>query len=434
MKRVRKSGLNRKTKSIIRQVEDIRHLLITDVIVSNLSLVAMNKYFPDSSYEEAMVNVVKAIFDEKDFANEIVMDLVKNNNKNVEPFLNYKIEELEKEYAKGLIPGVHHTKSVAPDMMIFYYVTNDLDKDDRFYHALESLDKDWEDFKEYKEKYDDLIKVKELDGTIFQHTLNAFYNGIEQSLIPIDEEDVIQDLCDRYKAELTPDKRILISPKILKFYDNEAKKIVETHNNQEIASKIIISILNKAFNYLRHTMKNEELYLQLDLLNKENDSINSENQFLKEKLEEISKATGEDNTIKLEKENYYLKNRVEKLEEKNKELMQTIAELKEIVDDLPITIDKIEPENTYSGESIVIVGGHWNSISKSEVRKDYLADFIEAEDVIKFTDRIRNYDVIIFDTSRNSHINFNRLKNNKNLKMISLSKKEKIDNLFKIMK
>ncbi len=230
------------------------------------------------------------------------------------------------------------------------------------------------------------------------------------------------------------DKRILISPKILKFYDNEAKKIVETHNNQEIASKIIISILNKAFNYLRHTMKNEELYLQLDLLNKENDSINSENQFLKEKLEEISKATGEDNTIKLEKENYYLKNRVEKLEEKNKELMQTIAELKEIVDDLPITIDKIEPENTYSGESIVIVGGHWNSISKSEVRKDYLADFIEAEDVIKFTDRIRNYDVIIFDTSRNSHINFNRLKNNKNLKMISLSKKEKIDNLFKIMK
>lgn len=179
MKRVRKSGLNRKTKSIIRQVEDIRHLLITDVIVSNLSLVAMNKYFPDSSYEEAMVNVVKAIFDEKDFANEIVMDLVKNNNKNVEPFLNYKIEELEKEYAKGLIPGVHHTKSIAPDMMIFYYVTNDLDKDDRFYHALESLDKDWEDFKEYKEKYDDLIKVKELDGTIFQHTLNAFYNGIE---------------------------------------------------------------------------------------------------------------------------------------------------------------------------------------------------------------------------------------------------------------
>ena len=434
MKRIRKSGLNRKTKSIIRQVEEIRHLLITDVVVSNLSLVAMNKYFPDSSYEEAMVNVVKAIFDEKDFANEIVMDLVKNNNKNVEPFLNYKIEELEKEYAKVFIPGVHHTKSIAPDMMIFYYVTNDLDKDDRFYHALESLNKDWESFKEYKEKYDDLIKVKELDGNIFQHTLNALYNGIEQSLIPIDEEDVIQDLCERYKAELTPDKRILISPKILKFYDNEARKIVETHNNQEVASKIIISILNKAFNYLRHTMKNEELYLQLDVLNKENDSINSENQFLKEKLEEISKATGEDNTIKLEKENYYLKNRIEKLEEKNKELMQTIAELKEIVDDLPITIDKIEPENTYSGESIVIVGGHWNSISKSEVRKDYLADFIEAEDVIKFTDRIRNYDVIIFDTSRNSHINFNRLKNNKNLKMISLSKKDKIDNLFKIIK
>lgn len=434
MKRVRKSGLNRKTKSIIRQVEDIRHLLITDVIVSNLSLVAMNKYFPNASYEEAMVNIFKAISDEEDIANEMIMDIVKNNNKNVEPFLNYTMSELEKEYAKGLLPAVHYTKSIAPDMMILYYISNCLEKDDRFYHALKSLDKDWEDFEKEKEIYKKNIKVKELDGTVFQHTLNAFYNGIEQTLEPVNKEEVLADLCDRYKATLTEEKQMIINPQILNFYDNEAKKIVETQNKQDLVSKIIISIFNKAFNYLRYTLRNEELYLQLDVLNKENDSINRENQFLKGKLEEISKAAGEDNTIKLEKENYYLKNRIEKLEEKNKELMQTIAELKEIVDDLPITIDKIEPENTYSGESIVIVGGHWNSISKSEVRKDYLADFIEAEDVIKFTDRIRNYDVIIFDTSRNSHINFNRLKNNKNLKMISLSKKEKIDNLFKIMK
>lgn len=434
MKRIRKSGLNRKTKSIIRQVEEIRHLLITDVIVSNLSLVAMNKYFPNASYEEAMVNIFKAISDEEDIANEMIMDIVKNNNKNVEPFLNYTMSELEKEYAKGLLPAVHYTKSIAPDMMILYYISNCLEKDDRFYHALKSLDKDWEDFEKEKEIYKKNIKVKELDGTVFQHTLNAFYNGIEQTLEPVNKEEVLADLCDRYKATLTEEKQMIINPQILNFYDNEAKKIVETQNKQDLVSKIIISIFNKAFNYLRYTLRNEELYLQLDVLNKENDSINRENQFLKGKLEEISKAAGEDNTIKLEKENYYLKNRIEKLEEKNKELMQTIAELKEIVDDLPITIDKIEPENTYSGESIVIVGGHWNSISKSEVRKDYLADFIDAEDVIKFTDRIRNYDVIIFDTSRNSHTNFNRLKNNKNLKMISLSKKEKIDNLFKIMK
>lgn len=434
MKRVRKSGLNRKTKSIIRQIEDIRHLLITDVIVSNLSLVAMNKYFPNASYEEAMVNIFKAISDEEDIANEMIMDIVKNNNKNVEPFLNYTMSELEKEYAKGLLPAVHYTKSIAPDMMILYYISNCLEKDDRFYHALKSLDKDWEDFEKEKEIYKKNIKVKELDGTVFQHTLNAFYNGIEQTLEPVNKEEVLADLCDRYKATLTEEKQMIINPQILNFYDNEAKKIVETQNKQDLVSKIIISIFNKAFNYLRYTLRNEELYLQLDVLNKENDSINRENQFLKGKLEEISKAAGEDNTIKLEKENYYLKNRIEKLEEKNKELMQTITELKEIVDDLPITIDKIEPENTYSGESIVIVGGHWNSISKSEVRKDYLADFIDAEDVIKFTDRIRNYDVIIFDTSRNSHTNFNRLKNNKNLKMISLSKKDKIDNLFKIIK
>lgn len=321
MKRVRKSGLNRKTKSIIRQVENIRHLLITDVIVSNLSLVAMNKYFPNASYEEAMVNIFKAISDEEDIANEMIMDIVKNNNKNVEPFLNYTMSELEKEYAKGLLPAVHYTKSIAPDMMILYYISNCLEKDDRFYHALKSLDKDWEDFEKEKEIYKKNIKVKELDGTVFQHTLNAFYNGIEQTLEPVNKEEVLADLCDRYKATLTEEKQMIINPQILNFYDNEAKKIVETQNKQDLVSKIIISIFNKAFNYLRYTLRNEELYLQLDVLNKENDSINRENQFLKGKLEEISKAAGEDNTIKLEKENYYLKNRIEKLEEKNKELM-----------------------------------------------------------------------------------------------------------------
>ena len=191
-----------------------------------------------------------------------------------------------------------------------------------------------------------------------------------------------------------------------------------------------MSIANKTFNYLKYAMGTEELYLQIDLLQKQNELVDNENQFLKAKLDEKSKRDGNEDIVKLEKENYYLKSKIEKLQLENEELKQTIKELKEIVEDLPITIEKIEPENTYSGESIVIVGGHWNNISKSEVRQDYLADFIEAEDVIKFTDRIRNYDIIIFDTSRNSHINFNRFKNNSKLKLISKSKKNDIDNLF----
>lgn len=430
MKKIRKTGLNRKVKGILKQLQEIKPLLITDILASNFNIVNINKYFPNSTYENGMVDIAKAILLEENIANEIIMELIKINNKNVEPFIDYSLEELTKEYKKGLIPSMSYTKSIAADMMIMYYISNDMKKDERFEHALRYLDKDYEDFEQYKEQYEEVIKIKNLDGTLFQHAINVFYKGQEVTLNPVNEEEVLDDLCNRYKAELTEDRRMIINPQIIKFFDNEATKIVETQNNQKAISNVIISIANKTFNYLKYSIGVEELHLQIDKLKKEKESSDNEVQFLKEKLDEKSKENGNEDVVKLEKENYYLKVQMEKLQLENQELLQTIKELKEVVEDLPITIDKIEPTNTYSGESIVIVGGHWNSISKSEVRKDYLADFVEAEDVIKFTNRIKNYDMIVFDTSRNSHINFNRFKGNSKLKMISKSKKENIDNLF----
>lgn len=430
MKKIRKTGLNRKVKGILKQLQEIRPLLITDILASNFDIVNINKYFPNSTYENGMIDIAKAILLEENIANEIIMELIKINNKNVKPFIDYSLEELTKEYQKGLMPSMSYIKSISADMMIMYYISNDMEKDERFKHALEYLDKDYEDFKQYKEQYEEVIKIKNLDGTLFQHAINAFYNGKEITLNPVSEEEVLEDLCNRYKATLTEERRMIINPQIIKFFDNEATKIVETQNNQKAISNVIMSIANKTFNYLKYAMGTEELYLQIDLLQKQNELVDNENQFLKAKLDEKSKRDGNEDIVKLEKENYYLKSKIEKLQFENEELKQTIKELKEIVEDLPITIEKIEPENTYFGESIVIVGGHWNNISKSEVRKDYLADFIEAEDVIKFTDRIKNYDIIIFDTSRNSHINFNRFKGNSKLKLISKSKKDDIDNLF----
>lgn len=429
MKKIRKTGLNRKVKTILKQLEEIKPLLIIDIIASNFDIVTINKYFKDVTYEVGMINISKAIIVENDIANQIVMEVIKINNKNVKHFIDYSLEELEKEYKKDLIPSLSYMNNISPDMMIMYYISNNLDKDERFEHAIEFLDKSYENFKEYKEKYEEVIKIKGLDGTMFQHAINAFYNGQEITLNPVNEEEVLEDLCNRYKAELTEDKKMVINPQIIKFFDNESSKIVEAQTNQKAITQIILTIMKKVFNYLHYAMDVEELYLKLDLLNKQNDSVNNENKFLKEKLDNISKQNGKEDIIKIEKENYYLKTQIEKLQLEKEELSQTIKELKEIVEDLPITI-KTEPTNIYEGETIVIVGGHWSEKEKDNVRTSYIADFIEAEDVIKFTDRIKNYDIIIFDTSRNSHINFNRFKNNSKLKLISKSKKENIDNLF----
>ena len=430
MKRIRKSGLTKNVKSIIKQLNEIKKLLVMDTIVSNFDIVTVNKYFANVSYEEGIINIAKAIIKEEDIANQIIMEAVKNNNKNIKSFLDFSVKELEREYAKGLIPGVHGVKSIAPDMMILYYISNNLEKDDKYYSALNFLNKDYEDFEKYQEQYEDVIKVKGLERTLFEHEINAFYNGTEISLRDVTEDEILEDLCERYKAKLTEDKQMIINPQIIKFYDNEAVKIVHTKDLQKAVSSVILSIARKTFNYLKYSKGVEELYLQIDKLKKEKVSLENETQFLKEKLDDVSKVNKKDDIIKLEKENYYLKSQVEKLELENAELLQTIKELKEIVEDLPITIDKIEPTNVYEDQSIVVVGGHWTEKEKDNVRASYIADFIESEDIIKYTERIKNYDLIVFDTSRNSHINFNRLKNNSKLRLISVSKKDRIDELF----
>ena len=167
MKRIRKSGLTKNVKSIIKQLNEIKKLLVMDTIVSNFDIVTVNKYFANVSYEEGIINIAKAIIKEEDIANQIIMEAVKNNNKNIKSFLDFSVKELEREYAKGLIPGVHGVKSIAPDMMILYYISNNLEKDDKYYSALNFLNKDYEDFKKYQEQYEDVIKVKGLEGTLF---------------------------------------------------------------------------------------------------------------------------------------------------------------------------------------------------------------------------------------------------------------------------
>lgn len=432
MKKIKKTGLNRNVKKILSELSNISKFLISDVIASNFNLTITKQYLPEiENYEEAVFAMVSLVLEKNDTANFIVMELKKYNDMNVKDFLNLTIEELKEEFDKGIVPAYHNAEGISSDMLIFYYITHNLPKDEKFKFAVEynlTEEKEYSEYVNQKEK--EAIHIKGLEDTLFEESLNEFYYGREKNSTDIFDEVVIQDLCTRYKAEYL-DGKLLISPQILKFYDNEASQIINTKNVLNNVNLILMTLMRKTHKYLKNTKDNVELYRTIENLTKDNNFIKNENKFLKEEIAKFSEVgTDKKEVLKLEQENYYLKAQLEKLKAKNKELEDTIFELKEIQEDLTLTVPKVVPTNIYSGEKLIIVGGHWHKRDKDKLRKFYLADFIEVEDIMKYTERIKNYDFVIFDTSRNSHTNYNRVKNLKNLRLISKSKKESIDDLF----
>lgn len=431
MKKIKKTGINRNVKKILSELSNISKFLISDVIASNFNLTITKQYLPEiDNYEEAVFAMVSLVLEENDTANFIVMELKKYNDMNVKDFLNLSIEELKEEFDKGIVPAYHNVEGISSDMLIFYYITHNLPKDEKFKFAVKYNLTEEKEYSEYVKQKEKAIHIKGLEDTLFEESLNQFYYGREKNPTDISDEVVIQDLCTRYKAEYI-DGKLLISPQILKFYDNEASQIINTKNVLNNVNLILMTLMRKTHKYLENTKDNVELYRTIENLNKDNDFLKNENKFLKEEIVKSSEVgTDKKEIVKLEQENYYLKAQLEKLEAKNKELEDTIFELKEIQEDLTLNTPKVVPTNIYSGEKLIIVGGHWHKRDKDNLRKTYFADFIEAEDIMKYTERIKNYDFVIFDTSRNSHTNYNRVKNLKNLRLISKSKKESIDDLF----
>lgn len=427
MKRIRKNGLNRNVKALLNKLKEIDENIIIDLLVCLLDNDKKREYCKNAeTLEEALMLAITFIDKEQPIANEIVMNLVKANEYYISKFSGRTLEQIEEEYKKDLVPTFHNVITITPEMMLFHYVIKDLKRDDIFNHALAWYQKNYDEFLENEKKFVDKLKITKASDTVFEQELNDFYHGIIRNADELFSEEQLKDLEERYHGKIEGEN-ITINHRILSFYDYNARFIMKSKNSVDALNSLAIVEHKKAFGILNKTKSIIELNTQIDVLKNKVDSLERDKKFLEEKLD--SKSTP-NNSVELEKENYYLKTQVEKLKLENQELLQTIKELKETVDDLPITIDKVEPTNIYEGQSIVVVGGHWTEKEKDNVRASYIADFIESEDIIKYTERIKNYDMIVFDTSRNSHINFNRLKSNSKLRLISMSKKDKIDELF----
>lgn len=438
MKKIKNTGINKKSKLLLKKMREIDNSFIIDIIISNMTLNMLKCYFPSiNTFNDAVLELINAIKNDNFIVNHLINDLIKTNNKNVEDYLNINLAELEFEFEKDISPAYTGIKGISPDMMIFYYITNNLNEDDRFKLSIKKFKEGYEEFeKNIIKNKENKIVLSGIENTMFEAELNSFFNKDFKTVSNISFEDKYKELAEKYKAVYTEDKFIL-DKNILLFFDEKIRDIIATREVLNDLQDYTYAAFHRVFGALEKAKEKNanimEIYNKNDILSQKNLFLEKEMSFLNDKIEELSKVNNNEELLKLEKENYYLKNKLEKIELEKAELLEEIENMKDIKEDISIESSElpIQEVMNYNNENIVIIGGFWDNKDKAEVQKVYFADFITAENVLKNQARIKNYDIVIFDTSKNSHINFFKCKKIvKNLLLISKSKKENIDRLF----
>ena len=221
---------------------------------------------------------------------------------------------------------------------------------------------------------------------------------------------------------------------LLDFAYKYLEQIFETHYKAEKSYILLQTYLQKiAAMYEEWQNKTPEI----SSVTKENQSLKNKVELLQRELElSLEKkiiVTNDEDLIarnkELEKENYYLKYQNEKLQLKLQELENELNINKTIVEELEISQEIPPKDPKMNPKNIVVLGGKW---TYEKIKSSNLPiTFIRSEDILKSMSGIKKYDLIIFDTSRNSHIFFNKLKSvTHNFYLISHSSIEEIQKII----
>ena len=186
----------------------------------------------------------------------------------------------------------------------------------------------------------------------------------------------------------------------------------------------------------------EEIITEIEGIEQENkflsssyDKLEKENKKLKEDLRKHRNKEAEKTIEKQKKE-------IEKLNIQIKELQKEIENMEQdenvkVVENVNI---KELPEGKaidLKNQNVKVVGGRWSQkvIEKAEKyakEKGFKIEFIHATSVFRNSDKLKNSDIIIFDTSYNSHSAYYKLKSyGLKIYRISTSNLDRIKNLSK---
>ena len=425
---------NEKISLLIKKLKSINENIFFDLLVDNLNNEVLEKKFgkpfnKNSVFFEREIGIVKKI-DESN--KEFLRKLIEINNSyiekkylNAEKNLNLVKEDCLKEFERDKILRVNG-RGLNPEQMIMYVLSTD--------NLVELLNFFKEEYFKYIEKLEEnkrkilekelFLKevVEELENEDlekeFQECLDTKYKNVKKRNL--------EKLSEKYNLEFNEKQRNFnVSAEFISFFDEKMKEYFLMREN-----------FKRGFEFFNiNSYKVSEKERDLEEIITEIEGIEQENKFLN---------SGYD---KLEKENKKLKEDLRK--HRNKEAEKTIEKQKKEIENMEqdenvkvvenVNIKEL-PEGKavdLTNQNVKVVGGRWSQkvIEKAEKyakEKGFKIEFIHATSVFRNSDKLKNSDIIIFDTSYNSHSAYYKLKSyGLKIYRISTSNLDRIKNLSK---
>ena len=433
---------NEKISLLIEKLKSINENIFFDLLVDNFNNELLEKKFgkpfnKNSIFFEREIDIIGKIDESnKDFLRKIV----ETNNSYVEKkCLNFVKEDYLREFQRDKILRVNG-RGLNPEQMIMYVLsTNKL---------VEFLDFFKEEYFKYIEKLKEnkqeilgketFLKeaVEELENEDFE---KEFQESISVKYINVKKRN-LEKLSQKYGLEFDEENRKFnVSAEFISFFDEKMKEYFLMRKN-----------FKRGFEFFNiNSYKVSEKERDLEEIITDIEGIEQENKFLNsicDKLEEENKKLKEDlrkhRNKEAEKTIEKQKKEIEKLSIQIKSLEKEIENMEqdeniEVVEN--VNIKELSEEKTIdlTNQNVKVVGGRWSQkvIEKAEKyakEKGFKIEFIHATAVFRNSDKLKNSDIVIFDTSYNSHSAYYKLKScGLKIYRISTSNLDRIKNLSK---
>ena len=433
---------NEKISLLIEKLKSINENIFFDLLVDNFNNELLEKKFGKPFNEnliffEREIDIIEKIDESnKDFLRKVI----ETNNSYVEKkCLNFAKEDYLREFQRDKILRVNG-RGLNPEQMIMYVLsTNKL---------VEFLDFFKEEYFKYIEKLEEnkqeilgketFLKeaVEELENEDFekefQESISAKYKNVKKRNL--------EKLSQKYGLEFDEEgRKFNVSAEFISFFDEKMKEYFLMRKNFKRGFEFF-NINSYKFSEKERDL--EEIITDIEGIEQENKFLNSlcdkleeENKKLKEDLRKNRNKEAEKTIEKQKKEIEKLNIRIKSLEKEIENMEQD--ENIEVVEN--VNIKELSEEKTIdlTNQNVKVVGGRWSQkvIEKAEKyakEKGFEIEFIHATAVFRNSDKLKNSDIVIFDTSYNSHSAYYKLKScGLKIYRISTSNLDRIKNLSK---
>ena len=419
---------NEKVVLLIEELKSINKNIFFDLVIDNFNNDLLEKKFgkklnENSIFFEREIDIIGKIDElNKDFLRKIV----ETNNSYVEKkCLNFVKEDYLREFQRDKILRVNG-RGLNPEQMIMYVLsTNKLVEfldffREEYFKYIENLE---ENKQEILEKETFLKEtMEELENEDFE---KEFQENISAKYINVKKRN-LEKLSQKYGLEFDEENRKFnVSAEFISFFDEKMKEYFLMRKN-----------FKRGFEFFNiNSYKVSEKERDLEEIITDIEGIEQENKFLNsicDKLEEENKKLKEDlrkhRNKEAEKTIKKQKKEIEKLSIQIKSLEKEIENIKELSEEKMIDL---------TNQNVKVVGGRWSQkvIEKAEKyakEKGFKIEFIHATAVFRNSDKLKNSDIVIFDTSYNSHSAYYKLKScGLKIYRISTSNLDRIKNLSK---